>query len=937
MEHQYTNNEVIMINNYIKNRRKKYDWNEIKTFGITSSEKLNKKIKSLVEDCVLPESITLDDWKEFVNEARNDEENGTTVTFIEDSSMISKVEDNDCIIHEGRGSAWSCYRDHLKDEGFLDSSIEEIKNSSYRILKKLKKDTHDSDPVKGLVIGNVQSGKTANMAALMAMAADEEWNMFIVLSGTIDNLREQTQGRFQRDLVSEFGNLDWELIDNPKCTKNYPQALSKLHLNGGKKRYIIVCLKNSTRLSNLIKFLNKDDENRKKLRILLIDDEADQAGVNSGKKNDDENRTKINRLIGYLMNNRNQKGEEIPCKFHSFNYIAYTATPYANVLNEKPSIDSTYPSNFVMCLKSPHSYFGPQEVFGLDGTDKDGMNILNIIPEDEMLEIDELIEGSRCQLPMQLKEAILWFYCTFAIRKHRGINKPVTMLVHVSQKQAAHQNLAEAIRTFIQSYKNDYIRFLKECNKVYDEQKRKYSLLDFQKDFPYYDGGTVLDYPTFNTFSNELIEIYKSGLRSIQIDDEDESVSYHKGVSICIDNCAHNKAINGEYLRILYPDGAGEKLEFTTGFIVIGGATLSRGLTLQGLTCSYFLRDSKYADTLMQMGRWFGYRKGYELLPRVWLSQAIKEKYQFLSLLDFELRDEMRYMADTGVSPAAVGIRVKSHPRRSYLLTTAHNKMKDAMLVKQSYSGVVAQTTVFYRTKESMRNNLDITSEFINQLGDEKVFDTNNRMSHNSHIFTNVEGVKVLDYISKLQYPVDCIDFENFKTWWNAAVNKGEMDNWNIVVAGSNTNKASIMLGKYCVTKVIRSQKSSNDENIRIGALRSIIDVYADIDRNSEEVKKLDKNLLKDLLTLSTVNYGEVREKVGLGKKGLLIIYVIDKDSKPHHANSTRVAMDSSLDLVGITIVIPRIPTKIDSLNSDYLGIPQEDFVFEGGEDDNED
>lgn len=164
------------------------------------------------------------------------------------------------------------------------------------------------------------------MAGLMAQAADNGFNYFIILSGVIENLREQTSHRLYSDMKGDgTSSIQWNLVDNPRLNSNKVEHdMSKFNLGSNTKdRYFTVCLKNRGRLESLIKWLTNDKNKAKQLKILVIDDEADQASINT--KNIDENVSTINKLIKTLVNNDD---------FLAMNYISYTATPYANVLNE---------------------------------------------------------------------------------------------------------------------------------------------------------------------------------------------------------------------------------------------------------------------------------------------------------------------------------------------------------------------------------------------------------------------------------------------------------------------------------------------------------------------------------------------------------------------------------------------------------------------------
>ena len=262
-------------------------------------------------------------------------------------------------------------------------------------------------------------------------------------------------------------------------------------------------------------------------------------------------------------------------------------------------------------------------------------------------------------IPKQLKNALLWFYCCFAIKKVFKDNKPVSMLIHTSQRQPDHERMGECIKNWLKGY--NALSFISDCQKVYDEQTKQFTLTKFKNSYKNYGEKNVRDYPNFDEITNSLVDIFNIGIKSIIIDTDGEP-DFSKGVHLCIDNCSHHLGEKGnEHIRLIYPK---EKLDYPTGFIVIGGATLSRGLTIEGLVSTYFLRTIKQADTLMQMGRWFGYRIGYELLPRIWMSQDTKEKFEFLSVMDLELRQKMKYMEDKNIRPGLVGISILQYATR---------------------------------------------------------------------------------------------------------------------------------------------------------------------------------------------------------------------------------------------------------------------------------
>ena len=940
-----------VISNIIKSLRhgKNLEWDNILMFESNSDEELEMKLNDYFPMFGIMD-LTIDEWKKIVKNEEQFEIFGKPTSIIVPPVIIPGENDNNYELDTSYGSAWSSYKRNLVQKGFDEDAINMIQMSSHRILNKLLKDTTLCGPTKGLVIGNVQSGKTANMAALMAMAADEGWNLFIVLSGTIENLRIQTQERLIEDLNSAT-NVAWTSIDNVSTSGSFVHALSKLSLgDNNKQRYLMVCLKNSTRLKNLLTWLRKDSKSRSKLKILFIDDEADQAGVNAArilkdKKPSDDvvERTKINQSIAYLLTNKDADGNVVETPFKSLNYVAYTATPYANVLNEKPGPESIYPESFVSCLGVSKSYFGPQIIFGLPGHDVDSLNIINNIEEEEVIKIKNISKGIESKMPAELEKAILWFYCCYAIRRYYRAYKPVSMLIHTSQKQVDHENIANIIKNWIVNI--NPIDFIKKCEKVYKEQTAKFALNEFNNSYSDYSGGKVKDYPLFKEISNDILEIFNHGMNSIKIDEEGEP-KFSQGVNLCIDNCSHSFVENGdEHIRLIYPDSK-KKLNYTTGFIVVGGATLSRGLTIEGLVSTYFLRTVKQADTLMQMGRWFGYRKGYELLPRIWLTSKTKEQFEFLSLLDYELRQEMKYMEENGIKPSLVGIKVRNHPRRSFLEITSKNKKKAAEVVDIDFGGIATQTTVFYEKEEIIKSNYEQTINFIENLGMDIGDYNNHYKSKNSLIWKNIGNEQVLEYLENMKFPkndVTFLDIKLFKEWYSRLIEENQLENWNIVVAVNEKDKEcenfETVKGMK-VHKVNRSKKKKEnaDGYIRIGALRAIKDVYMDIDITNPNLTKEDLELIRKS---DSDKFKAVRNHAGLEKTSLLIIYIIDKNSKPRKEATNREALNTNYDLIGLTLIIPQSEDRINlgthvSINIKNVMTPIDDIDIVDSSDESE-
>ena len=668
-------------------------------------------------------SVTKEYWQKMAYYKYSSEKSSKNV-MLSNSPKFSLLQVN----NEG---AWGSYLKKLKANDFSQHAIDILKNASQKIITELKLETNVDSPVRGMVVGNVQSGKTANMAAVISMAADKGYNFFIVLSGTIENLRKQTQSRLSSDLYVENGMINFITLENlsPKCNT---YKLQDLHLEkGNRERYITVCLKNKSRLENLVKWLCSDENQKKKLKILVIDDEADQAGVNTANYTKGKI-TKICNLIENLVFARcfNDK-EDTP--YGSMNYIGYTATPYANFLNTAHP-KSLYPKDFIITLEFSKDYIGPELIFGIPDGQKDTLDIINYISKDEeeLMTKESLIKN----IPNKLKESIIWFLITVVLFRKWDLKSPVSMLLHTSSKEPIHRQLKDiTIRCF------DELKNLTDSDKistffdVWNKQTRKLNKKMFLKINNNYESkNTVNEYPEFNEIKDELITLVNKDLTYILFDEESEKLVYSDGVHLCIDNSYNNKIIEDKYYRIAYPDKKDTfSREKCPAFIVIGGNTLSRGLTLEGLTTSYFLRNTNQADSLMQMGRWFGYHRKYEILPRIWMGQNDEEKFQYLTKLDNDLRCEIKEMYDLKHKPSEYAVKIDTFPEFAILKVTSKNKMQAA--ITADFSSHRGQTVKFYNDSKIIDDNLNYTIDFINDLGmvdNDKIKNYNNPVNKNN-------------------------------------------------------------------------------------------------------------------------------------------------------------------------------------------------------------
>lgn len=854
-------------------------------------------------------SLTAEKWYQLVEQQRKEEENLENLIDAKGATVIHAINEQNLInISSDEDSAWQCYkRLLLKGKGFKEDVVKIMENANLKILRQLSRDTHVTGAIKGLVIGNVQSGKTANMAALMAMAADAGWNMFIVLSGMMENLRVQTLKRLVEDLNSNSCKMNWEAIDNPRKIEQYGRKLADKNFKAeSNMRYLTVCLKNSKRLSNLIEWLNNDDNSRKDIRLLIIDDEADQASINTATQ---AQRTAINRLILNLINNRNSQGNQTCCNFQAVNYIGYTATPYANVLNEAPGAESLYPSNFIATLSVSDEYFGPQQIFGYESEDNDsasfsGLDIVRLIHDDDIKDIKDIQEAKSTDIPKSLSDAIYWFLCGVAYMRYIGYRKPVSMLVHTSRLTTAHNIMGNVIRSFFEERKK--VDIIESCKNLWERESNRFSKSDFISQYKNYANiPSINDYPEFDDLRKHIEHLLSSGLTSLEIN-SDNRIEYGTGIHLCIDN-SDNKSDNS---RLIYPND-NEIPCVAPAFLVIGGNTLSRGLTIEGLISTYFLRPAGCADTLMQMGRWFGYRKGYELIPRIWLSMKVRDQFRFISEMDQKLRNEIKFMAEIGQNPAECGPKIMASPSTKFLKLVSDNKKQNAIGADYDFAGHTMETGVFTNDVELLRGNLYLLSTFISSLGEPSTDVNENPFAADNKVWKDISPQSIKGFLSKYKYSEKLKGFNDlkvFEEWLDKVSEEGLLGNWNVILAGIKHDE---ILGNRQITDTIsinkvnrtRRYEDSGNGTINIGVLRSFNDFFSDI-----SVDKDDQGMISAIKNVNhnTAALNLLREKLGMSTNPQLLIYVIDKNSMPRN-NSNRYPINAVEDIVGFSINIPGI------------------------------
>ncbi len=585
---------------------------------------------------------------------------------------------------------WGRYRKYLLKKGFPPHVVVTLDLLTDKILDHLE------DPFKmgnwtrkGLVVGHVQSGKTANYTGLACKAADAGYRVIIVLAGTLNSLRNQTQERIDADFIgwctrdkkhigaSTFGNhrrpvcFTTSLEDFNKKTANaIAMGLSALN-----EPVVLIIKKNKSTLESLYSWLKDNNQhNLQNFPMLLVDDEADQASINTNKE--DKDPTAINWAIRNLLS-----------LFTRSSFVGYTATPFANIFVDPETEDEMengelyrdlFPRDFILSLDPPDNYVGPLRLF-MDGADLDC--IRDIIDNEDSVPLKHKIEFVPEQIPESLRKAIGCFILACAIRLLRGqLGKCHSMMVNASRFTKVQIILAGLIL--------ELVKQLKQSIANYSSLPPKTALQ--------------------NSDLLMLHEVYAQEFTSVEFawpEIQKKLKEAADPIEVVVINSSSQDTL--DYNIRNYPNGR--------RVIAVGGLGLSRGLTLEGLITSYFLRNSIMYDTLMQMGRWFGYRDGYADICRIFMTPMANSWYSHIADATEELRRDFKSMERAKLTPKEFGLRVRSHP--TALIVTARNKMRTGRKVAMQIAleGRLAESSVLLGDDASLKHNKQVLEAVCEQ------------------------------------------------------------------------------------------------------------------------------------------------------------------------------------------------------------------------------
>jgi hypothetical protein len=700
---------------------------------------------------------------------------------------------------------WQRYREFLEVR-LPWAAVAQLHTSTGNVLAHLEDPTREGPwDRRGLVVGHVQSGKTGHYNGLICKAADAGYKIIIVLAGLHNNLRSQTQARLDEGFLGfetspdksslravGVGEIDSDHSIRPNFATNRSEggdfntkAARHLGITPEQRPWLFVIKKNKTVLEQLLRWIRdhvadttENGERRvSQLPLLVIDDEADNASVDTGEqtwdesgKPDEEHRpTAINRAIRRLLR-----------AFTRSAYVGYTATPFANIFIHENGETATegpdlFPAAFIVNLAAPSNYVGPRRVFG--GLDEEGQKVELplVIDLDHAYASDHLPwmpnkhksdhvprTDAGHRMPESLREAIDAFVLVCAARRLRNqASEHCSMLIHVTRFNVVQRTVVSQVDEYVRQLMQRIHRKI-DAEALYTRMEEVWRR-EFVAKGPLIRANAP-DIAGPDHSWEEVREALPDAIAEIQV-----------------------RTINGQAKEALdYVEHRATGLKV----IAVGGDKLSRGLTLEGLTVSYFLRASKMYDTLMQMGRWFGYRPGYLDLCRLYTTAELIGWFRHITEAADELRAEFDTMAAQGATPREYGLKVQAHPS---LMITSRLKMRAAKDLYLSFSGSVLETVALRRDLAAVSKNLTVTKRLIGKLGPSAPEFSSPRPDGREDTWVGarweeVPAEHIVDFLRSYQTHPDArkVNGPLIADFIESMRLEGELGNWTVAVIGAS-------------------------------------------------------------------------------------------------------------------------------------------------------
>ena len=577
---------------------------------------------------------------------------------------------------------WGRYKDYLS-KSLPPEVVKTTDVDTDMVMNNLANPNTERFSRYGMVVGHVQSGKTLNYSSLVCKAADVGYKFIVVIAGGINNLRDQTQERLNEAFVGYNGGIQVGAGVGNASKHLLPLSLTTIERDFNKQDadrlahginfetvnvpVLLVIKKNTNTLKNVIEWLEKQyRRNDIEHAMLIVDDESDYASINT---KDEDDPTIINKRLRQLLS-----------LFKRSAYVAYTATPYANIfIDHKANLDDIggdlFPKDFIYALDAPTNYFGARKIF-IDSNEKHLVSISeNDIPYTHKKEF------RLTDLPEDLKDAIRLFLLNISIRRLRGQgDKHNSMLVHVTRFTDVHKNVAVLVEDYlINVLRKDILAYAL----LSDALSQSGVLVELKSTFHKH-------YTTDLEFEwDEILVELPDFIESVVIRD------------------VHNKSV----IPLEY------RKDIVTNAIVVGGASLARGFTVEGLSVSYFLRNTVFYDTLMQMGRWFGYRPGYEDICKIFMPRNRIRDFAEIIRATEDLVEDFKLMSKNKKTPDDFGLYIQENPD-SVLQITARNKQRNMthFYCDMRLDGSLKETSYLRSEEDVIKKNIDVIRDVIQQL-----------------------------------------------------------------------------------------------------------------------------------------------------------------------------------------------------------------------------
>lgn len=737
---------------------------------------------------------------------------------------------------------WNRYKNYLLyDKKWARAAVRSIEKDTWEILNLMANPLNQNDfERRGLVVASVQSGKTANYIGLISRAADAGYKIIIVMAGVYNVLRNQTQARLDEGFTgfkiigtsmdpTGVGKLNKFTHRPIACTsrdsdfnKKHATALKGIQTANTNEPWLFVIKKNSNSLKQVYEWL-RDNANPTD-QVLIIDDEADNASINVKYRQDkpEEDPTRINGQIRTILNFFSRK-----C------YVGYTATPFANILID-PNVDTDahgkdlFPSSFIYTLEESSNYFGADKVF--DDIDEASPKYIRFIDDiDSILPPKHKSDFQVQSIPESLKYAIRTFVIATSIRAIRGdANEHSSMMVNVSPWKATQSSVEWLTR--------DYLRQLRDSIKAYSalpgsEALKLSSDLRLLKDTWRTEYSSLAGI-SWDQIQQQLYDTIKT-MRIVSINsDSNDSLEYE---------------IHTEHV------------------IAIGGYRLSRGLTLEGLVVSYYSRNAKAYDALMQMARWFGYRPGYEDLCRIWMSDKSAGWYKFVADTTSDLFDELRNMRHVNGTPRNYGLRIRQSP--DSLIVTARNKMGTGQTLEAPFDIVLnnsfVETIALDRDSSIIDRNRAAVANLLKQaliLSEQDDSDT--LLYHGIPVSLIVEFLSAYvndDTGSPKSQTKPILDYIDDR------LQDGELSEWDVYVASGDGKQVTLADGLACNQEIRYPGSATSKDRLVIGEKQRLssrgIERFG-LSKEQQERAKANFHLKRpDKTNVSDAYYRELRSR----------------------------------------------------------------------------